>query len=222
MPSTIPRRSCAFISRQEDIYRAAYGRNTERHPRQCVFFGTVNDAAGYLKDITGNRRFWPVNITGEGVRKPWELSQDDIDQIWAEMYFRYNVLGERNLLLSPEAQKVADYMQNEALEVDDREGIVDEYLNTLLPENWDVMSLSERREYLSDEDLVLDNPGTVERTTVTNLEIWCECFCKSEGAIQKKDSYEIAGILKRLGWVKSDKRKRIPIYGQVRCYERKD
>ena len=210
--------SKAFISRQEDIYRAAYGRNTERHPRQCVFFGTVNDAAGYLKDITGNRRFWPVNITGEGIRKPWELSQDDIDQIWAEMYFRYNVLGERNLLLSPEAQKVADYMQNEALEVDDREGIVDEYLNTLLPENWDVMSLSERREYLSDEDLVLDNPGTVERTTVTNLEIWCECFCKSEGAIQKKDSYEIAGILKRLGWVKSGIAKRFPIYGLARYY----
>ncbi len=46
----------AFISRQEDIYRAAYGHNTERHPRQCVIFGTVNDLFGYLKDVTGNRR----------------------------------------------------------------------------------------------------------------------------------------------------------------------
>ena len=153
--------------------------------------------------------------------KPWELSQEDIDQIWAEMYFRYSVLGERNLLLSPEAQQVADFMQNEALEADDREGLVDEYLNTLLPENWDAMSLTERRDYLNDEDMILENPGAVERTTVSNIEIWCECFGRAEGAIQKKDSYEIAGILKRLGWVKSGTMKRFPIYGMARYYIRR-
>ena len=213
--------SKAFISRQEDIYRAAYGRNTERHPRQCVFFGTVNDAAGYLKDITGNRRFWPVEVTGEGVHKPWELTQEDVNQIWAEMYFRYHDLGERNLLLSPEAQKVAEMKQSEALEADDREGIVDEYLNRLLPENWDLMSLSERRDYLNGDDFGPELEGTVERTTVTNIEIWCECFGRSEGSIQKKDSYEIAGILKRLGWVKSGIAKRIPNYGLARYYIKK-
>ena len=211
--------SKAFISRQEDIYRAAYGRNTERHPRQCVFYGTVNDAAGYLKDITGNRRFWPVEITGEGEKKPWELTQEEIDQIWAEMYFRYNDLGERNLLLSPEAQKVAEIKQSEALEADDREGIVEEYLSKLLPEDWDSMTLSDRRDYLIGDSLGPDREGTVQRTAVSNIEIWCECFGRSEGSIQKKDSYEIAGILKRLGWVKSGRR-RLPIYGLVRYYEK--
>lgn len=213
--------SKAFISRQEDIYRAAYSRNTERHPRQCVFFGTVNDVSGYLKDITGNRRFWPVEITGEGIRKPWELTQEEVDQIWAEAYFRYTTLGERNLLLSPEAQKVAELKQTEAMEADDREGIVNEYLNTLLPEGWDSMSISERRDYLSGDGFAPEIPGTIKRESVTNLEIWCECFNRSEGSIQKKDSYEIAGILKRLGWVKSGRMKRFPWYGMARYYVRK-
>ena len=216
MKKTDVESSKAFISRQEDIYRAAYGRNTERHPRQCVFFGTVNDASGYLKDITGNRRFWPVEITGEGTRKPWKLSGDEVGQIWAEIYARYKA-GERSLLLSPEAQKVAEEKQKEAMEADDREGLVQEYLETLLPENWGSMSLNDRLDFL-DGDYEAAT-GSVERRTVSNIEIWCECFRRPMSAIQKKDSYEIAGILKRLGWEKSD-RHRIPLYGRVRYYEK--
>jgi predicted P-loop ATPase len=216
MKKTDVESSKAFISRQEDIYRAAYGRNTERHPRQCVFFGTVNDASGYLKDITGNRRFWPIEITGHGTKKPWQLSDDDIDQIWAEMYARYKG-GERNLLLSPEAQKVAEEKQKAAMEADDREGIVQEYLETLLPDDWEKLSLQDRQDFL-DGDFGAGT-GVNERKTVSNIEIWCECFRRPKSAIQKKDSYEIAGILKRLGWEKSG-RQWLPIYGRVRYYEK--
>ena len=46
-----------FLSKTEDIYRAAYGRRTDKYPRRCVFFGTSNDSE-FLKDMTGNRRFW--------------------------------------------------------------------------------------------------------------------------------------------------------------------
>lgn len=219
MKKTDVESSKAFISRQEDIYRAAYGRNTERHPRQCVFFGTVNNESGYLKDVTGNRRFWPIEITGQGKKRPWMLSDDDVDQIWAEMYARYKN-GERNLLLSLEAQKVAELKQIEAMEADDRESFVQDYLETLLPENWDRMDLGERLDFL-DGDNVLEE-GTVRRTTVSNIEIWCECFRRRKSDIQKKDSYEIAGILKRLGWEKSEQRRRVPIYGLIRLYEKKD
>ena len=50
-----------FLSKTHDIYRAAYGRQTNKYPRRCVFFGTSNDSE-FLKDSTGNRRFWPVDV----------------------------------------------------------------------------------------------------------------------------------------------------------------
>lgn len=212
----------AFISRQEDIYRAAYGHNTERHPRQCVIFGTVNDLSGYLKDITGNRRFWPVEVTGKADRHPWDITPEIRDQIWAEVFFRYRALGEDNLVLSPEAQKIAEEKQVEALEADDREGIVQEYLDKLLPETWGSMTLSDRIDFLDGDFDVLgdDIEGTVTRTEVSNIEIWCECFRRPMNAIQKRDSYEIAGILKRLGWSRTQNPKRISLYGLVRTYKK--
>ena len=82
------------------------------------------------------------------------------------------------------------------------------------------MTIQERRDFLTGDSFGPELEGTVERTEVSNIEIWCECFGRSEGSIQKKDSYEIAGILKRLGWVKSGKMKRFPLYGMARYYVR--
>jgi hypothetical protein len=208
----------AFVSRRVDVYRAAYAKNTEEHPRQCVIFGTVNDISGYLKDVTGNRRFWPVDVTGRGKSSVWDLTNEDRDQIWSEVMFRYKELGERKLTLSPEAEQIAAEKQTDALESDDREGIVEEYLNILLPENWTEMSLDSRREYLDDKEAQLD--GFVERNQVTVSEIWCECFGNQIKQLRKQDSYDISGILKRLGWVSTGKRKRVPLYGQQRTFER--
>lgn len=50
----------AFITRQTDEFRPPYGRNVMTAPRQCVFVGTVNPEGAYFKDMTGNRRYWPV------------------------------------------------------------------------------------------------------------------------------------------------------------------
>ena len=94
----------AFISRQDDKYRASFGRRVTPHPRQCIFFGTTNCEGAYLRDSTGNRRFWTVKTPG-GKRKPWDLSLEEIKQIWAEAVARYDA-GE-SLYLDAELESVA-------------------------------------------------------------------------------------------------------------------
>lgn len=79
----------SFISRSDDKYRASYGVNVESHPRQCIIVGSTNAESGFLRDITGNRRFWPVRISGDGKRKAWQMSVYDVEQIWAETLVLY-------------------------------------------------------------------------------------------------------------------------------------
>ena len=69
----------AFLSRQVDIARPAYGRFAIEVPRQSVFIGTTNND-NYLRDDTGNRRFWPVKIDAFDL----ETLRRDCDQLWAE------------------------------------------------------------------------------------------------------------------------------------------
>ena len=90
----------SFLSRQNDIYRASFGKRTTPHPRQCVFFGTTNAESGYLRDTTGNRRFWPVKTPGGGSKRSWDVTQEDVLQIWAEV-MHYVKAGEK-LYLDPE------------------------------------------------------------------------------------------------------------------------
>ena len=202
----------SFLSRQNDIYRAAFGKRATPHLRQCVFFGTTNAESGYLRDTTGNRRFWPVKTPGNGKKQSWNLTHEEILQIWAEalVYVRQ---GEK-LYLSPEMDALAKDEQREAMESDEREGLVREYLDTLLPERWAEMDLFERRNFLSGSDFGgLQEKGTVRRASVSNMEIWCECFGKERANLRRTDSNELTGILARLGWKRADNKVRIPLYG---------
>ena len=70
----------AFCSRAVDRVRPPYGRSVLELPRRCVFVGTANEG-GYLKDGTGNRRFWPLDVPG---RVDSEAILRDRDQLWAE------------------------------------------------------------------------------------------------------------------------------------------
>ena len=209
----------AFISRQDDKYRASFGRRVTPHPRQCVFFGTTNSQNGYLRDITGNRRYWNVKVPGNGKYKPWDMDEDTVKQVWAEVMV-YAKAGEK-LYLSPELEDYAKEEQRAAIERDDREGLVQEYLDMLLPDTWDSMDVYKRRDYVRDADDPMRPDGSVRRMEVSNLEIWCECFGKAKEDMKPSDSYSIAAIMERMdGWSRTGKAKVLPIYGKQRIYRR--
>ena len=210
----------SFISRQDDKYRAAFGRRVTPHPRQCVFFGTTNAEDGFLRDVTGNRRYWVVPVPGGAERKPWELTQEDINQIWAEVLVKVEA-GEE-LYLTGAVEGIARREQSRAMERDEREGLVRMYLDTLLPENWGTMDLYSRKEYLRGDDIG-GREGTVERKTVSNMEIWCECFGNAKEAIKPADSYAISSIMSRIeDWNRTSIRGRIPLYGLQRLYQKQE
>ena len=78
-----------FASKTVDAARPAYGRNRVDRPRRCIFVATTNEDT-YLRDTTGNRRFWPVRLQGvipsaDG-KKMIDLAgiERDRDQLWAE------------------------------------------------------------------------------------------------------------------------------------------
>ena len=209
----------AFLTRTDDKYRASYGRNVENHPRQCVFFGTTNEE-GYLRDVTGNRRFWTVRVTGKTARKPWELDRETIEQIWSEAMHGFL---EEPLYLSPELEQAAAETQRQALEQDDREGLVRAYLDVPLPIDWGGRSISERVGWYLAPSLTRDDRlPTRPRKRVSNIEIWCECFGKNRQELTRKESSQLAAIMTRIeGWEKQETAIQRGPYGSQRFYQRK-
>jgi predicted P-loop ATPase len=69
----------SFISETSDTFRPPYARRTAQFPRQAVFIGTTNESE-YLRDRTGNRRYWPVKCS----RVDISALAHDRDQLWAE------------------------------------------------------------------------------------------------------------------------------------------
>ncbi len=78
-----------FVDQRADKFRAPYGRVAEEWPRRCVFVGTTNES-DYLRDRTGNRRYWPIRVGRVDV----EAVARDRDQILAEAVALF-VAGER-------------------------------------------------------------------------------------------------------------------------------
>lgn len=219
----------SFLSRQEDIYRPAYGRRTLKAPRQCIIVGSTNADMGFLRDSTGNRRFWPVHVRGVSTDKaPWNMSQWEVGQVWAEAVQLYEA-GE-TLYLQGEAAEMAIAEQVASMEADDRVGMVESYLDMILPLTWYEMSLSERRSYLdAGEDFGQIKPSGsegLERTRACVLEIWCECFGKRREDITRRDQDEIHNIMRQVdGWERHSKgngRLRFPVYGPQRAYIRSE
>lgn len=206
-----------FITKQEDRFRVAYGKRTENFPRQCIFIGTTN-THDFLKDPTGNRRFWPV-LTGE--KEPNksifnELTQSEIDQVWAEAVHLYKQ-GE-TLYLNPEMEASAIEQQKYHRVMDDRYGLIENYLNKLLPDDWDSMSLMDRRNYLTDPLA----SGHMQREKVCIAEIWCELFMRNQSEMTNHNTKELHNIMRTMhGWEEIKSGPRVfSLYGNQRGYKR--
>lgn len=111
-----------FLTATIDTYRPSFGRRTRDFARQCVFVGTTN-ATEYLRDETGNRRFWPVRCGTVDLK----AIGDDREQLWAEALARY--LGkERWHVDSLEFAKLCEVEQEERFVSDAWEAPISEWV----------------------------------------------------------------------------------------------
>ena len=210
----------AFLSTSDDKYRPSYGKVVESHPRQCIIIATVNGERGYLRDITGNRRFWIIKVHQKKQKKTWDFDEQFRQQFWAEAKEIWKS-GEK-LYLEGDILEEAEEAQRGAMETDERVGMIEEYLNTDLPDDWVEMDLFARRNFLTGTEFGRpEHDGKSIRTEVSNAEIWCECFGKSLQELKPSDSYGIAAMMAQIpGWERTTVIRRQPIYGRQRLYQK--
>lgn len=208
-----------FISKCDDAFRPAYGRTVEIYKRQCVFFGTTNDT-DFLKDSTGNRRFNPIDIHPEFATKSVkdDLNEEEVKQIWAEAYELWKQ-GEQ-LYFDDNEGSLARAEQHKHTATDERRGVIESFLERMLPDDWDKKDLYDRRTWLDDP---LSNNGTWKRDFICMAEIWCECLQKDKTDMSRYNTREINDIMRSLpDWEFVPSTKNFPIYGKQKYYRRKD
>lgn len=212
-----------FMSKTEDTYRRAYGRNMTTTKRQCVFIGTSN-TYDFLKDPTGDRRWYPIDV---GKFEPkynlfTRFTEDEVAQVWAEAYSLYT-LGELSYLKDKNTILAAQEEQKAHREESPYQGIVDNYINMKVPSNWGQMSIIDRKKHrFSDDPLKAENTSLLQKVCV--LEIWTEAFDGMKKDLDRAKSNEIKKcILKNGEWEQSNKSLRFgKEYGVGRGFERKN
>lgn len=209
-----------FLSKQSDNFRVAYGHHTTVFPRQCVFFGTTNDKE-FLRDKTGNRRFWPLEV-GVYERKLslWkDFDQVVIDQIWAEAVDSYQS-GEL-LYLVGDLEAEAIERQELHTEESSKAGLIREYLDLLLPDNWTECDIAARRRFIHGTDFGDIPEGTVKRDRVCAMEIWVELFEGDSKTLSPMQAREINDILRSTrGWVPYTENRGRLYFGKIYGYQR--
>ena len=204
-----------FISKQVDSFRPAYARVSETFKRQCVFGGTTNKH-DFLNDATGGRRFWPQDVDlSKSTKDVWVHLDDEVDQIWAEVFELYKK-GEK-LILSKDAEMLARNEQILHSETDERKGIIEQFLDMGIPKNWDSKDLMERRIFAEDPL----SKGKYIRDYICMGEIWCECLGKNKEDMTRYNTREINDIMKGLdGWKYNTSTKTFKLYGKQKYYSR--
>ncbi len=194
----------AFLSVQIDRARAAYGRNASDVARQFIITASTNES-NYSTDTTGNRRSWPVKCTGN-------LNIDGLiherDQLWAEAVLAYRE-GEQ-LYLSGEAKDQSGIEQAKRMEEDDWLPLIRDYIESPVAVGW------------YDDDMVFEDEfgplPTVKRTHVCVREIWQHVLYRDIAQLDRRQSFRISGLLKRLIGHNTENYRLGKRFGVVMCY----
>jgi len=119
-----------FLTLIHDDIRLPYAEESEKIKRQCVFIGTVNkDATGeYLNDTTGNRRFWPIEISQVKFKKLTAMR----DQLFAEAYERL-LNGEKPYIDDPEMLHLGRIEQAKRQSTDAYQEIIGDWIAASKP-----------------------------------------------------------------------------------------
>lgn len=209
-----------FLSKVNDDYRGAYDRRASEHPRRCVFIGTTNSDE-FLRDMTGNRRFWPVDLMQQHPTKSvFKDLEGEVDQLWAEAFLRYR-LGER-LYLNVSENVLAVEAQNKHQVDDGSRGQIEAFLEKAIPANWYNLDLVQQRAYLGGTSSGIAEDDLVRRTRVCAREIY-DHVCGGNGRFY--DNRELKRIreimLTMPGWYKKNVPDRFGLWGNQRGYERR-
>lgn len=149
-----------FLTETVDQYRPVHGKATVDRPRRCVFIGTTNEHQ-YLKDATGNRRFWPVPCGDVKVR---EVAADR-DQIWAEAVARYRA-NEAWWLTDAEHIARAEALQGDRAEGDTWADVIDRWLGDPQIAGTEFMTVGE---ILSEAiKMPIDRQGKLDEMRISN------------------------------------------------------
>lgn len=209
-----------YVSKCEDSFRPAYARVVETYYRQCVFFGTTNNK-DFLRDPTGNRRFLPIDVHVDRVKKSvaTDLTDYEVNQIWAEAYQLY-LAGEK-LYLDKDISALATDEQKKHSEVDERRGTIERYLDLILPDNWDIKTMAERRQWVENDAVAMNNKIGEKRNEVCVAEIWYECLGNAIANMTRYNTRDINDIMRSMdGWKQNPYPKETKYYGKQRFYVR--
>lgn len=205
----------AFLSTVVDKYRPPYGRNIIQAKRIGIIVGTTNNREGVLRDVTGNRRFWPVNCyKDKQTKSSLEMTEDEALQILAEAKYYYDA-GE-SLLLDQDVEAEAIRQQEDAVVTDAAQGELEHWLDMDIPEAFykGGMTIRCRQDYYRGLNTYASElKKKCKREMVCNPEIWKEFFLKDTASLSRADISRITRMMEKAGWER-DKKKKVR-YG---CY----
>lgn len=199
-----------FLTETKDVFRLPYAPETLPHPRRCVIWSTTNDET-FLRRQRGNRRFLIVECS-EKVDFD-KFTEEYVDQVWAEAVALY-MSGEQELWLDDDASVEAAIERERFVEEDSLAGIIQEFLDQLVPMDWWAKSPEQRIAWMSDRDQGFEPEGDVQINRTCSMQIWVEALGRRKGDHRRIDLLEITEAIKRVpGWKVEEGRHRIPGYG---------